>query len=36
MRTLQYHEAKQRGSMEFPLDYHYIDRNHARYEMPYH
>ena len=36
MRTLQYHEAKQRGSMEFPLDYHYIDRNHVRYEMPYH
>ena len=36
MRSLQYHEEKQRGSKEFPLDYHYIDRAHARYEMPYH
>ena len=36
MRSLQYHESKQRGSLDFPLDYHYIDEGHARYEMPYH
>lgn len=36
MRSLQYHESKQRGSLDFPLDYHYVDERHARYEMPYH
>ena len=36
MRSLQYHESKQRGSPDFPLDYHDIDQRHARYEMPYH
>lgn len=36
VRSLQYHESKQRGSLDFPLDYHYIDQGHPRYEMPYH
>lgn len=36
MRLLQYHEAKQRGSADFPLDYHYLDQEHPRYQMPYH
>lgn len=36
MRFLRYHENKQRGSLDFPLDYHYIDGAHSRYEMPYH
>lgn len=36
MRTHVYHESKQRGSLDFPLDYHYIDERHSRYEMPYH
>ncbi len=36
MKPLRYHESKQRGSQEFPLDYHYIDQQHPRYEMPYH
>ena len=36
MNLLQYHESKQRGSPDFPLDYHYLDERHNRYEMPYH
>lgn len=36
MHALQYHEAKQRGSKEFPLDYYYVDYRNPRYEMPYH
>lgn len=36
MSNLRYHESKQRGSPSFPLDYHFVDRNHSRYEMPYH
>ncbi len=36
MSNLRYHESKQRGSPSFPLDYHYIDQAHSRYEMPYH
>ena len=33
---LRYHESKQRGSLDFPLDYHYLDESHPRYQMPYH
>ena len=36
MNKLQYHESKQRGSPDFPLDYHFVDKKHNRYEMPYH
>ncbi len=36
MAYLQYHEHRQRGTPDFPLDYHYIDAVHPRYEMPYH
>lgn len=36
MRSLRDHESLQRGSPDFPLDYYLIDRNHPRYEMPYH
>jgi len=36
MNTQRYHESKQRGSPDFPLDYHYVDEHHNRYEMPYH
>lgn len=36
LKSLRYHESKQRGSLDFPLDYHYVDERHARYEMPYH
>ena len=36
MKALRYHENRQRGSLDFPVDYHYIDEHHARYYMPYH
>ena len=36
MNTQRYHESKQRGSPDFPLDYHYVDKHHNRYQMPYH
>ena len=36
MNTLRYHESKPRGSPDFPLDYHFVDHTHNRYEMPYH
>ncbi len=36
MPSFRYHEDRPRGSMDFPLDYHYIDTDHPRYEMPYH
>lgn len=36
MRTVSYHEIQQRGSLDFPLDYHYINEAHSRYNMPYH
>lgn len=36
MKSLRDYEAKQRGSLDFPLDYHCLDQSHPRYEMPYH
>lgn len=36
MPSILYHESIKRGSPDFPLDYHYIDERHSRYEMPYH
>ena len=36
MRSLRDRESMQRGSPDYPLDYYLIDRNHPRYEMPYH
>ena len=36
MKLLRYHESKQRGSPDFPLEYHYLDESHPRYQMPYH
>lgn len=36
MHQLDYHESRQRGSADFPLEYYYLDVNHPRYEMPYH
>lgn len=31
-----YNELKQRGTEDFPIEYHYIDKNHTRYEMSAH
>lgn len=36
MKRLDYHESRQRGSADFPLEYYYLDTGHPRYEMPYH
>lgn len=36
MKLLQYHESRQRGSLDFPLEYHDLDERHPRYQMPYH
>ena len=36
MNSLRYHECIQRGSLDFPLDYHYVTALHPRYEMTYH
>lgn len=36
MKRLDYHESKQRGSLDFPLDYHYLDESHPRHQMPHH
>ena len=29
-------ESRQRGSSDFPIEYHSLDSRHPRYEMPYH
>lgn len=31
-----YNELKQRGTVDFPIEYHYIDKNHTRYDMSAH
>ncbi len=36
MSTLKLQEQFQRGSIDYPLEYYYVDHEHARYEMPYH
>lgn len=36
MKRLDYHESRQRGSMDFPLEYHYLDDSHPRHQMPHH
>ncbi len=36
MKLYNVHEKKQRGSADFPFEYHDINEKHARYEMPYH
>ncbi|MEG0597468.1 MAG: AraC family transcriptional regulator [Oscillospiraceae bacterium] len=36
MKYLAYHENKQRGTFNFPIEYHYVDPTHPRYMMPFH
>lgn len=36
MNTLKLQEQCQRGSADYPLEYYYVDRHHARYDMPCH
>lgn len=36
MQYLDYNEAKQRGTFDFPIEIHHIDYQHPRYEMTLH
>lgn len=36
MLYLNYNEQQQHGTGEFPVAFYHIDRNHPRYEMPFH
>lgn len=36
MRYLADHERAIRGTFDFPIELYYVDRNHPRYEMPFH
>lgn len=36
MQDFKYHECRQRGTVDFPIEYHYIDHTHPQYEMPFH
>lgn len=31
-----YNEFKQRGRFDFPIEFHYVDKSHIRFYMPYH
>lgn len=36
MQDINYNECKQRGTTNFPIDYHYVDSTHPQYDMPLH
>lgn len=36
MQYWEYNEERQRGTREFPVEFHHIDSRHPRYAMPYH
>ena len=36
MHSLAFHDKKQHGTLEFPVEYHYVDCRHPRYQMPFH
>lgn len=36
MKYLASHENTSRGTSEFPIELYYVDKNHPRYEMPFH
>lgn len=36
MHYINYHENKKRGSLDFPIEYYFIDQEHLRYSMPFH
>ena len=36
MHSLRYHEKKQHGTIDFPVEYHYVDSAHPQYVMPFH
>ena len=36
MQSLMYHEKKRHGTIDFPVEYHYVDSSHPQYVMPFH
>ena len=36
MHALTQLEKRQQGTLEFPVEYYYVDRKHPRYQMPFH
>lgn len=36
MHYLDYNEKKDHGTQDFPLEFYHVDRDHPRYEMPFH
>ena len=36
MSLSAFHEQKFRGSFDFPVELHYVERGHPKYEMPFH
>lgn len=36
MQFWDYNENRQRGTRDFPVEFHHIDSRHPRYTMPYH
>ncbi|MBB5335571.1 AraC family transcriptional regulator [Pectinatus brassicae] len=36
MKDDSFNEVRQRGRFDFPIEFHYVDYNHPRFNMPYH
>lgn len=36
MNFFAYHERRPRGTFDFPIEFHYVDGRHPRYQMPLH
>lgn len=36
MQYLDYNERKQRGTLDFPIEFHHVDEKHPQYAMPFH
>ena len=36
MKSFLFHEPKQHGTPDFPFEYHYVEKNHTRYNMSFH
>lgn len=36
MRYSDYQEQKNRGTFDFPIEFHHVEKNHPRYQMPFH
>ncbi|MGN1418757.1 MAG: helix-turn-helix domain-containing protein [Acutalibacteraceae bacterium] len=36
MSNCAFHEQRVRGTVDFPIEFHHVDRSHPRYQMPFH